>query len=86
LGQPLEQDDTARLERIAEGLAKSQDFAVEADITLGWVEPTCRVGDVIERIEGREIELTRLPGWLPSITTIEHRCDENWSTHLKVSG
>ena len=86
LGQPLEQDDTARLERIAESMAKSQDFAVEADITLGWVEPTCRVGDVIERIEGREIELTRLPGWLPSITTIEHRCDENWSTHLKVSG
>lgn len=86
LGQPSERDDTARLEQIAASIARSQSLTLEADLTLGWVEPTCQLGDVIERIDRRGIELATLPGSQAHVTAIEHRCDENWSTHLKVSG
>ncbi len=86
LPAPIERDDMDRLIQIAISLRESRSSAVEADLSLGRVDATCDVGDIIEQVEGRQLELTVFPGAVPHIRAVEHRCGEEWTTHLKVSG
>lgn len=86
LPAPDERDDTGRLNQIAISLRETQSSAVEADMSLGWVDVACDVGDIIEQVEGRRLELNVFPDSTPHIRAVEHRCDEEWTTHLKVSG
>ncbi len=86
LPDPDERDDTNRLRQIATSMSESCASAVEAELTLGWVDPTCNVGDIIERVDGRGLELAVFPGSAPHICAVEHRCGEEWTTILKVSG
>jgi len=82
----VELDDTNRLIQLAQSLSRSESGAAEAEITLGVLDVSCNVGDIIERIEGRELGLVTFPGAAPFVRTVEHRCGEEWTTHLTVSG
>jgi hypothetical protein len=58
LGTPLERDDAALLQSLAERAAEADPAArSEAELTLGWVDGSRRLGDVVERIEGRGLIL-----------------------------
>lgn len=83
---PFESDDTERLRKLAETLSCADAGAAEARIVLGRVDPTFHIGDIIPRVEGRGLELAPFPGVAPHIREIEHRCGQEWTTHLTVSG
>ena len=59
---------------------------MEAELTLGWVDPFCRIGDCVDRIDGREMWLTGCPGGTPHIVAIEHLCQDEWTTRLTITG
>lgn len=86
LPAPAERDDTIRLIQVANSLSQSQAGAIEAEVTLGWLDPNCRIGDIVERIEGRELELATFPGAAPHVQAITHQCGDEWTTRLTVSG
>ena len=86
LPAPAERDDTIRLIQVANSLRQSQAGAMEAEVTLGWLDPNCRIGDIVERIEGRELELATFPGAAPHVQAIAHECGDEWTTTLTVSG
>jgi len=83
---PNEQDDSDRLAQIASRLAESGAGAVEAELTLGWLDPTCNVGDVVERIDGRRLDLAVFDGAAPGVCAVEHRAGADQTTVLTVSG
>lgn len=86
LPDPSERDDSVRLKQLARNISESNAGIIEADLTLGRIDPTCNVGDIIEQIEGRGLTLGGYPGSWAYVRAVEHRCDEEWTTHLKVSG
>jgi len=86
LPAPLERDDTERIEQLADAAVISAGEAVEAELTLGWLDPSFRVGDLIERIEGRSLELTTRPDATPYVSAVEHRAEGEWTTRLSVRG
>ncbi len=86
LPAPAERDDSARLKQLAHNISESNAGIIEADLTLGRIDPTCNVGDIIEQIEGRGLTLGGYPGSWAYVRAVEHRCGEEWATHLKVSG
>lgn len=86
LPAPAERDDTVRLLQIANSLSESQAGAIEAELALGWLDPNWNVGDIVERIEGRELGFTPFPGAAPHVQAVAHRCGEEWTTRLTVSG
>ena len=86
LPAPAERDDTGRLIQTASSLNLSQAGTVEADLVLAWLNPACNVGDIVDHIEGRQIDLAPFPGAAPHVQAVEHRCGQQWTTHLIVSG
>lgn len=86
LPAPSERDDTIRLLQMANSLSESQAGAIEAELALGWLDPNWNVGDIVERIEGRELGLTPFPGAAPHVQAVAHQCGEEWRTRLTVSG
>jgi len=86
LPAPAERDDTQCLIRLARNISESAAGTVQAELTLGWLNPSCNVGDIVERIEGRDLGLVPFPGAAPHVRAVEHRCGEEWTTHLTVSG
>ncbi len=86
LPDPAERDDSERLKQLARNISESNAGIIEADLTLGRIDPTCNVGDIIEQIEGRQLALGGYPGSWAYVRAVEHRCGGEWTTHLKVSG
>lgn len=85
LPEPAERDDTDRLAHFAGTLALGDAGTVEAELTLAQLDATCNVGDIVERVDGRGLDLTSFPGSAPHVRKVEHRCGEEWATHLIVS-
>lgn len=83
---PAQRDDSQRLAQLAGAYFASAAGGVEAELTLGWVDPFCRLGDRVDRIEGREMWLTGSPGGVPHIVAIEHLCQDEWTTRLTITG
>lgn len=83
---PEEADDSDRLAQIASRLAESDAGAIEAELALGWLDPTCSVGDIVEGIDGRRLDLAVFDGAAPSVRAIEHRAGDEQTTVLTVSG
>jgi hypothetical protein len=86
LGSPGERDDTQRLERLAAGYADAAANATEAELTLAWIDTSFNVGDIIERINGRALELSGSPGRRPSVRSVRHDFTPAQTTTLIVSG
>jgi len=86
LGQPSERDDTQMLERIARRYAEAVSAATEAELTLGWIDTSYHVGDIVERIEGRALELSSNPDRRPAVRSAKHDFGATQSTKLIVSG
>ncbi len=85
LPEPDERDDTDRLTQLARTVALGDAGTLEAELTLAQLDATCTVSDIIERVDGRGLELASLPDSAPHVRKVEHRCGEEWATHLIVS-
>ncbi len=86
VGTPAERDDSELLNRLAVRYAEIASTATQADLTLGWVDTSCHVGDVVEKIDGRAFELSSNPDSLPFVRSVRHEFDTTQTTHLVVSG
>jgi hypothetical protein len=83
LGEPLEEDDTERLEAIARRHVEASS-GVEAKLTLAWCEPAWAVGDVVGEVGGRGLSLFSAPGVHPQVTRVRHEFDDSQRTILTV--
>jgi len=86
LGDALERDDTQVLSRIAQRHAETVSHAMEAELNLGWIDTSFRVGDIIERIDGRGLDLAGASGQRPSVAAVRHDFAQRWTTTLIVTG
>ena len=86
LPAPAEVDDTERVEALARQLQSAGGGSVEAEIVLARLDPTWRVGDIVERVDGRGLDLRTFPGAAACVAAVEHRCNEEWTTLLTVRG
>jgi hypothetical protein len=71
LGPPAERDDTALLVRSALRYQESSGHCVQAKLELGWIDTGFQVGDVVERIDGRELDLQANDA-SPAVATVRH--------------
>ena len=85
LGLPGERDDTDLLYRIANRHAEVASRGSEAELTLGWIDTSFHVGDIVERIDGRGMELSSNPDTCPNVTSVRHDFAAQTTT-LIVSG
>jgi len=85
LGQPAERDDSEMLEDLARRCADVASKATEAKVVLGWIDTSCHIGDLVERIDGRALELSSNPDSRPFVRFVRHDF-ESWTTQLTVTG
>ncbi len=86
LGPPAVRDDAAQLAEIASRAAETPLDAAEAELQLGWVDTTFHVGDVVERVDGRAIELSTRPDAAACVRAVSHDFNETHSTTLILRG
>ncbi len=86
LPSPAQRDDTAVLKGIAWRLADIVSTATEAELTLGSVDTTYRVGDIIAQVEGRLFELGSNTYTKPSVLSVRHDLGDKQTTTLIVGG
>jgi len=86
VGPAAVRDDSAALSRLARRKAEAIWSATEAVLTLAWVDTSYRVGDIIERVDGRQFELCSNPDTRPFIRSIVHEFGTKQTTRLYVSG
>lgn len=86
LGPADESDDSELVRRIASRNADLASLATEAEITLGWIDTSFQVGDIIERIEGRDFELSSNADARPCVRSVLHDFGQAQTTRLIVRG
>ena len=86
LGAPAEMDDTLLLCQMAQRHAETISSAAEGKLKLGWTDTTFNVGDIIERVEGRPLELASNPDARLHVVSVKHDFGTHQSTTLFVSG
>ncbi len=86
VGTPAERDDSDLLNQLAARHAEVASTASEAELTLGWVDTSFHIGDIIERIDGRGFELASNPDTHPFIRSVRHEFGATHTTKLFVSG
>ena len=86
VGTPAERDDSNLLNRLAARHAETASKAIEAELTLGWIDASIYVGDIVERIDGRAFELSSNPDRRPFVKSVQPDFGEKQTTHLLVSG
>jgi hypothetical protein len=67
------------------GRAADQTAATQARLTLGWADTSRFVGDRIERVDGRTLELACRPHRLPAVVRVTHDFT-SFRTDLLVEG
>jgi hypothetical protein len=70
----------------ASQLAETTFTKTQATLTLARIDTSYQVGDLVEKITGREIPLSGNPHSLPSIERIFHRFDRTQTTELQIQG
>ena len=85
-GEPATRDDTQMLWSLALRRHEMLTSAAQAELDLGWIDTSCHVGDVIERIDSRAIELSSAPGATACVRSVRHDFGDKQTTHLEVSG
>jgi hypothetical protein len=86
LGAPSVRDDSAMLQELAETASQVASSAVEAELTLGWVDTSHHVGDRIERIAGRGVELPSRGDAQCHIRSVRHDFGSQQTTTLHITG
>jgi len=86
VGTPDERDDSRLLTHLARRRAEMLSTATEAELRLGWVDTSYRVGDIVERIEGREFELASSPDTRAYVKAVTHEFAAEQTTRLLVTG
>ncbi len=81
-----ERDDTDKLLACAQRYAQNAAGAMEAELTLPWPDTSYGVGDLIERIDGRGLDLRTSPLTAPHVRSVRHEFGESQTTTLVVSG
>ncbi len=86
VGQPdaLQRDDAARLEQIAQTLRRASN-SLEAHVSLAWLDCLWQVGDKVQAIDGRGLDLGGPAGQMPLVHAIDHDC-QNCLTALTITG
>lgn len=85
LGAPAERDDINMLRNIARRYAEIVSRCLDATLQLGWVDTAYHAGDIIERIDGREFELSGNPEISPYAVSVLHDFT-NQTTSLTLNG
>ena len=85
LGAPAVCDDTPLLQAWADARGQLLAPACAASLELGWMDTSMAVGDRVERIAGRPIELRGSGNVSPRIDAVRHDF-ANQLTHLTVVG
>ncbi|MBI5723182.1 MAG: hypothetical protein HZA50_04430 [Planctomycetes bacterium] len=78
----LERDDLALLQNAASARGQQESASVRVELTLGWVDASYQIGDIIERLDGVGIELAGSSAARPAITHIRHELDGRWQTTI----
>jgi hypothetical protein len=84
LGPPAERDDTDLLTRSAARCQQSFAQCVQARLELGWIDTGFQVGDAVERIDGRDLDL-QADDTTPAVAAVRHDFLKQ-STILEVQG
>jgi hypothetical protein len=79
-------DDSALLLALARRLAAQEESLCQSRLTLAMPDMTFRVGDVIPRVDGRDVSLVGSPNLLPYVARATHRFGSDWTTELNVIG
>lgn len=80
---PAVRDDRPRLLGLAGRYTASPDTGLEAKLKLGWLDASFNVGDLVWRVEGRNLPLQTAPGLGPCVCQVHHDCQE-WTTELVI--
>jgi hypothetical protein len=83
---PDERDDFAVLAELAQRHAVVASTATQAELVLGWVNVSCFVGDTVNPIEGRAIELSSSAHRQPFIRAVRHDFDDGQRTTIILEG
>ncbi len=79
-------NDRPRLESFASRRKNIAARSTRATITLGWVDLSCCVGDIIERVDGRGLELSSQPHAQAAVTSVRHDFGETQQSRLVLEG
>jgi hypothetical protein len=85
LGPPAVCDDAAVLEAWASAPPAKLVRAAAAQLTLGWIDTAFEVGDLVERVEGRPLDLRGNPDTTPWVQAVRHDF-ANQTTELTLRG
>jgi len=86
LGPPAERDDGALLAALAEREAEVLATATSAELVLGWVDTSYFVGDSVEMVEGRALELRSDDDSRPFVRSVHHDFGPGQCTTILVEG
>ncbi|HPS52918.1 MAG TPA: hypothetical protein PLK08_05130 [Phycisphaerae bacterium] len=56
------------------------------EVSLGWIDATVFVGDVVTQIDGRDIELMSHTLGQPAVKSVRHEFGDEQKTHLILEG
>ncbi|KKK97913.1 hypothetical protein LCGC14_2647990, partial [marine sediment metagenome] len=79
-------NDRPRLESFALRRKNIAARSTRATITLGWIDLSCCVGDIIERVDGQAMELSSQPHSRPAVTSVRHDFEETQQTRFVLEG
>ncbi len=82
----VEKDDTDVLHRLALRRAEAFASATEAKLSLGWINCSYHVGDIVERVDGRLLELASSLDKRPYVHSVRHEYGRIQSTTLTIRG
>lgn len=85
LGKPGERSDMPLLKRLLASVQQSSGKIVEADLDLAWIDMSCHVGDLVESIDGRQLNLGIQAQRCASVTAVKHDFIKQ-ITHLEIKG
>ncbi len=85
-GASVARDDTDMLLACARRYAQAATGAMEAELTLPWPDTSYGVGDLIERVDGRGLNLRASGLVTPYVRSVRHRFGQSQTTTLTVSG
>jgi len=79
-------DDSSRLLSIAMRYAEYNSRGCRMEVSLGWIDATVFVGDVVTQIDGRDIELMSHTLGQPAVKSVRHEFGDEQKTHLILEG
>jgi hypothetical protein len=82
----VERDDTVSLESYARRRSDALGRSNTMTVTLGWVDTSCTVGDVVERLDGVGLELASQPHRQAHVRTVRHDFEKTQQTTLILEG